>query len=735
MGKWFRHRPLAFFCFFIAILRILLLFVGMSLPGNIADHEKREWADAIGHTIVISGDISEIIERDDRCTCVLKSVKLAGNPIGSGVLLYLDKEQTEKWRDTLLPGRTMSFEAIPNAFEAPGNPGQFDAASYYETENIIGCAYPKELLSYSTEYSHIVKILHDIRRVWIERLFHAMGEVYGGIASSILAGEKGEMDKYVSMEWQKAGFAHVLAVSGLHMSFLGSGLYRLFRRTGVGITMSGIPSCIFLLMYVLLTGGHVSAWRAFIMFTIYVGAKLCGRTYDPATSLGVAFCIVAWTRPAAVMGLSFIYSFSSIASLVWLVRLCECQSRLFSGIVVSSCVNAVLCPITLCFSYEYPIYSIFLNWILLPLFPIFAAMSFGGLILCEMCPPAGALLLQAASVILRVCHKIVGISLRLPGSRQVTGHCTWVFFVVYVLALVIGVSLCLFFKKRRCTVVFFAIIPILFCAVTAKINNCDHRLQMTCLDVGQGDCIYIKTPAGTNILVDCGSSNVKAIDRNSVTPFLLYHGVRHLDIVFVTHGDEDHINGLEGMLEHGDTEISIGKIFMPQQRFWDKKLTDLAQKAEAAHVPVFELEKGDLLSEGAFRILCLAPGSSQRAVGNEASLVMKVSYIDFDILLTGDMEYEGEEEVMRDAASLSCDVLKVPHHGSKNITSSFFEAASPQMSVISVAQKNRFGHPSPQTVDTIIQLGSELYTTAKNGAVSFFSDGTSVEIRTWIRGK
>lgn len=263
-------------------------------------------------------------------------------------------------------------------------------------------------------------------------------------------------------------------------------------------------------------------------------------------------------------------------------------------------------------------------------------------------------------------------------------------------------------------------------------------LQVTMLDVGQGDGIFIRTPGGAAYLIDGGSSDVKNVGKYRLEPYLKSQGIGALDGVFVSHGDADHMNGILEMLKRQDVGIKIHRLILPPVSFWDENLKNLAKSAQLYGTKVCMIQRGQSISEkkrgSDFRIICLGPETESKKEikpGNEASMVLGVEYEKLHVLLTGDVEGTGEEaltEYLRhierhiDAdkgKNMQWNVLKVAHHGSKNSTKdAFLEVVHPAYALISAGENNRYGHPHKETIERLDKSGSKYFQTAKCGAVT-----------------
>lgn len=244
-----------------------------------------------------------------------------------------------------------------------------------------------------------------------------------------------------------------------------------------------------------------------------------------------------------------------------------------------------------------------------------------------------------------------------------------------------------------------------------------EELRIDFLDVGQGDAILLTLPGGEELLVDGGPSGIElARELSAVMP----HWDRSLDLVLVSHPQEDHIGGLPEVFDRYDVEM------MSNSGHENETFTFVALSTRS--VPPGVLAAGDRMRFGEVLIDVLWPprGSNDSNLNN-SSLVLLVTYRDITILLPGDIEAEVQRELMASAA-VQAAVLKVPHHGSKTSDPAFFDATSPSVAVVQAGSNNRYGHPHKETLDAL--AGTKLYRTDIHGRVTITTDGRTLKVRT-----
>ncbi|MDD3795008.1 MAG: MBL fold metallo-hydrolase, partial [Lachnospiraceae bacterium] len=298
-------------------------------------------------------------------------------------------------------------------------------------------------------------------------------------------------------------------------------------------------------------------------------------------------------------------------------------------------------------------------------------------------------------------------------------------------------------KKRETFVQLIMIIA----AIVILFPRPVQKLRLTFLDVGQGDGIVIEN-GGFTALADGGSSSVNDIWGNRIERTLKCYGISELDYVFLSHGDMDHINGIEQMLEEYEQNdwgrniggITLKNLVLPDTGAGDDKLEHVKELAQRQNIKIWTASAGAMIrAEEAGRkrtggteleITVLAPQKKRITEdANENSMVLRLNYGTFSTLLTGDLEGQGEEALLQQAEPAPVTVLKVAHHGSKNATTEEFLRKFPAgYAVISCGRDNRYGHPAGETLQRLEAAGCVIYNTAENGAVVIRADGAG-EVR------
>ena len=716
-------------------------------------------------------------------------------------------------------------------FQQPTNPGQFNAPFYYQILRISFRLNQAEIQVKSDRFYKIAEGLYQLRRKAGSKVDALLPEQEASVMKTMLLGEKGILDEEIKGLYQRNGIAHILAISGLHISMIGMGLYQLLRRAGLKIKLSAILASMIIVLYGMMTGFAVSAIRAIAMFLLQMLAQILGRTYDRITALAVAAVLVLVEQPLYLFHSGFQFSFLCVLGISLILPVLgnvRKGKKLFEGVALM----AVTLPVYLGVFYQIPVYSMFLNFIVLPMMSILMGAGIVMILAAFLCTPLAIPAAWLITGILMVYERIGLFTEKLPHHYWTPGCPAKWQLAVYVAVLIIIAALG---RTKRKAVLYQKDcihrrggcakeilqeqnkrirriachggkwistygIPVGICwgflllGVVILTWRFRPELKVTFLDVGQGDCIFLQTENGDSYLTDGGSSSVSKVGKYRMIPFLKYQGASQIKAVFVSHADSDHYNGIAELLEQAELEgIRVENLVLTDiaDECRSEGYEELVELAGQNGITVQLLHEGQQLQDGELLFQCLHPSKGYRAEDlNETSMVLLVTYREFSMLLTGDVQGAGEEHLtqelqdwkepgvtqMQDVIRISGEeesmeeesieeqsiederieeqieekrpqnkmganhteteltILKVAHHGSKNSTSEeFLKAANPKIAIISCGKGNRYGHPHEETLERLEKADVPWFCTKDYGAITVTVDDKSrVQVRGYI---
>jgi len=333
-------------------------------------------------------------------------------------------------------------------------------------------------------------------------------------------------------------------------------------------------------------------------------------------------------------------------------------------------------------------------------------------------------------------------------SYRIPGPPLWLAILFFLAALILAAEMRRNHSLRRIVVwgsfQVFALCGLLIAIHPLHPSWTKGSLELTALDVGQGDSLLVVSPGGKTLLIDGGGSfggfseqeEHNGIDpgEEAVSPYLWSRGFQKLDVVALTHAHQDHLGGLSAVMEN----FRVGKLWLGRE-VSSPALARLEKLASDRHIPIEHELRGASFHwdgvDGDFLWPTKEPGGGPASAKNNDSLVIRLRFRNQTILLPGDAEKQVEEEILSEngGKAIRADVLKVGHHGSKNSsTADFLAAVRPSIGIISAGEENPYGHPSPELLERMKKANMRIYRTDRDGAVHVLTDGNRLKVTCFV---
>ena len=545
-------------------------------------------------------------------------------------------------------------------------------------------------------------------------------------AQALLIGLQENVDEELNRAYQKLGITHLFAISGLHVALLSMLFFQLLLRLGVRREVASILLLLLLPIYAVLAGGAPSIWRAvsvveFVMLASYFRWKI---PMDDA--LALSFIVFLVLEPGAIYQVGFQLSYLATYSLVYSSRiLARYENFWVQSFFITFVCQLLVYPLLLHHFFEISLSSFIANIFFVPLFSfvilpinlILFAFSFIPIpinqLLFQIYEPLRTLLTDMILVIQQPV-----IQMWNPGKPTL-------FWMVVLYGSVFVAFYLLDQRSKTIKIATMLLIP----AFIFHVQTYMHQdLKIAFVNVGQGDCIVIELPYRKSvILIDAGGllrfgqeqwkerDTPYEVGRQVVVPYLKGRGIQKIDTFVLTHADADHVEGAEEVLR----EVRVAEVHVTPNSLDKAVMADFLQELAKTNTTIIEKMAGDGWQLGDVRFDYLWPRETHYE-GNNDSLVLLVRQGAFKALFIGDLEQEGEADIVRlyGEAIANIDLLKAGHHGSKTSSSEVFvEKTSPKFVVFMAGENNRYLHPNIDVVNRFEQRNIPYLTTGYDGTI------------------
>ncbi|SFE38603.1 competence protein [Trichococcus pasteurii] len=654
------------------------------------------------------------------------------------------EEEKSNWEQKRFPQRVIATVQLEEP-EAERNLYQFDFENYLNAKS-IHWVVTIEAMQFRSEDRSVWSWPSSIRRSIILMLEKLPAVQTTDYIQTMLFNQSHAIAGDTLDAYRGIGLLHLFSISGMHIQLLLSQLRYILLRMKVSHETTDKLLVVFLIAYGVLTGWGIGVFRAICTHFILLMGKITGHRVEAKDAFALTVMVAVLYNPLLIYSASFQLSYL-LAGVLYFVAPISAEWKM-NGLLKDICLTALMTmvsfPVVAYHFFEVSwlgifvnvIFSFFFSWFLFPLFWIlfFAVLFFPETSLL-------GLLCAVSDKVLTLLETFAGKAADLDFASLITGRPPAFYFALVWIALL---SLLLSVEKKRRDIRVLS-----FLIIAVGLFSFAHQLmpsgKVVMLDVGQGDAILFITPFHRRaVLIDTGGMitfekeawqvrETATTAGEKLVSIIKAEGVKKLDMVFLTHADQDHVGSLRELAEG----LPIAAVYFPKgaegNAAFAAVLLELQSQQQASLYPVLGQVDVKIDADFVFHILApLSPGEG----GNEDSLVIQTSLGGFDWLFTGDLGEEGEDLLMRTYPDLKTDILKIGHHGSATSSSEgFLDQVQPKLALISAGKENRYGHPDAEILKRLKLRDISIFRTDQQGAIHFLYGSEKTEWRTILANK
>lgn len=600
----------------------------------------------------------------------------------------------------------------------------FSMARYLQSKNARGIIEIRQLTFVGKENS-LLQPLYDQRfrlKLHIEETFppSLVAE-----AQALLIGLQHNVDDELNRAYQKLGITHLFAISGLHVALVSLLFFQLLLRMGIRREPATILLLAILPMYAIVAGGAPSIWRAVSVVEFIMLARYLRWNIPMDDALSLSFVIFVLLEPGVIFQVGFQLSYLATYSLVYSSRILARYSNfLVQSFFLTFVCQILVYPLLLFHFFEISLSSFLANIFFVPLFSfVILPINLVTLILTFLPLPIDSFVFLLYEPLRTALTNFIFtlqqpiVQMWNPGKPS----------ILWLVILYSSVFITFYLLEKQATLK--AILLLVLPALAFQLQSYWHNdLKIALVNVGQGDCIVVELPYRKSVIViDAGGvlrfdqekwkerQTPYEVGRQVVVPYLKGRGIQSIDTFVLSHADADHVEGAEEVLR----EVLVKEVHVTPGSISKPVMNDFLQELKHTNAKIIEKMAGHHWQVGETTFEYLWPADIQYE-GNNDSLVLLVTYNQFRALFTGDLEKEGEQQLIRFYTERlrNIDLLKVGHHGSKTSSIEEFVAlTNPKFAVFMAGENNRYNHPHIDVVKRFESYNIPYATTGMEGTI------------------
>lgn len=729
---------------FQSLILFTIIIISSIYTKNDVEKFDRKYIDdsTIKMNVII---LSHLRERDYTYKYTCKS------EVGDKFIIYFKKKENTIFKI----GDVVSINGTYNLPDVARNKGTFNYRRYLNSNNIYGTILVESYEQLNAEKSPL-SVVYNIQNIIHDNFQKVLSKEYVGLLSGMLIGETTDISDDTTDNFRNSGISHLLAVSGSNVALI-IAFSNLIIIKIFGKRYSDFISIVFVIFFVLISGASPSVLRAGIMAILNLVANIISRKSDSITNLISSAFFILIVNPLAILNVGFLLSFAgTVGILMFSAEIKNFISKyikidfISENISLNFSAQIIILPISLYFFNSVSLIGFIANLFIVPVTSILTFLGILLLVITFVSIKLAKILSVLVNPILKYIlvmseffskFDFLNLSLPKPSPIMIIIFYLLLFLEydnyinkkqIYLIRISNMPRSNLNEKIKKCIYAIFIVLIV----ISSTIKVLPKRyVELTAIDVGQGDSFLMVSKRGTRILIDGGGSETSDYDvgQNVLMPYLLSRGYMKIDYVFISHAHADHIDGIYTVLSN----FKVKKVYISRYLKNDEKIKKLKEIATKKHVEIVKVSEGDFIKIDNIEFKILYPSEDiEDSNINNLSMIIKAKCNNKTILFTGDAETEVEEILLRKYTKeiLNADILKVGHHGAKTSSSeAFINTVSPKMSLISVGKNNSYGHPNKGVLERLKKAG-EVLMTSKLGEINLrIYDNGKIKIKSKIK--
>ena len=692
---------------------------------------------------IVGTIISNPMDKQYKNQYILKVEKINENKSYKNTNLQLNVKKEEK---LLSYGDKIIIKGNFEEASSARNEGGFDYKQYLKSKNVYGIISvdKKDIKLIKKNNVDVIDLLaNKVSNSMKIKIEQNLSNETSKLLSGILIGNKNNLQKEIQEDFRNSSLSHVLAISGMHVSYIMLGITFVINKMKFNKKISKIITIFILLFFIILTGKTASVTRACFMSSYIILASLFHKKAHVLASISISLLIILIINPYLILDIGLQLSYGGTIGIVLIYPILKklkkkkedknskfkkiihkVKEKILDIILITISANLVIFPIVL-FHYNTISFTFIIsNLLISPIIGIIIILGFISVFVSYIISPISKVMFLILQTFLNLLIKIAHFCAELPFSKvyfPTPKIYVIIIYYVFLIFIILERNKIIVIKKinKKIIIIFVIIIIIL----NLILNFIPKTFTISFIDVGQGDSMLISTPKGKKILIDGGGSRDEEsfnIGKQTLIPYLLNKGITKLDYILISHFDSDHVGGILSVLE----ELKVEKVIICEQEE-NENYRRFKEIVKNKKIKVYVVKKGDNVKiEENILLNILWPKDEkikENAINNN-SIVAKLNYKSFSILLTGDIEKIAENEILKEYENsniLNANILKVAHHGSKSSSiNEFLEKVKPQIALIGVGEENTFGHPNEGVLKRLENINTKIYRTDKKGEIT-----------------